>query len=83
MHMHMYVHTDTNRQAADILTKGFTNPEKWLAVRTLIYHVDPEGFWKAPKDEDSVPILPVVQRISPGSTPMNLGLSGSVHVLRQ
>ena len=55
-----YLHLDavgTDRQAGDIFTKGFTNPEKWKAVCTLIYHIDPEAFWRAPLDEDSVPVL--------------------------
>ena len=52
------LYIESARQAADIMTKGFTDPIKWEAVRTLIYHIYPEQFWKAPESEQDVPVLP-------------------------
>ena len=63
-------YVESCRQAADIFTKGFSNPEKWAAVCTLIYHINPKDFWKAPADEESIPILPAVEEyISSGYEP--------------
>ena len=36
---------DTKRQAGDIFTKGFTNPQKWWHATFNISHVFPSEFW--------------------------------------
>ena len=41
----------SNNQAADIFTKGFTDPVKWAEVMGLIQHVTPNIYWKSAVQE--------------------------------
>ena len=44
---------DTNLQAVDIYTKGFTDPNKWISLVNLVGVYDPE-------DEEALPFLSLI-----------------------
>ena len=44
--------TSTDEMRGDIFTKGFSEPDKFRHACDLIYHVDPNTFWQAPRSGD-------------------------------
>ena len=43
------IYETTDKQAADIFTKGFTDIVKWRHACSLISHIYPDQFWAAPE----------------------------------
>jgi hypothetical protein len=57
------VHTDTNRMAADIYTKAFTDPDKWWKVCKLINVIDPRQLIQVVEGYAQAWNVPIGQRI--------------------
>ena len=50
-------YTESEQMAADIFTKGFSDPDKWTHACTLINHVNPQTFWKLPTGDGGIQTL--------------------------
>ena len=48
------IYETTDKQAADIFTKGFTDIVKWRHVCSLISHIYLDQFWAAPEPTGGV-----------------------------